>query len=163
MSSFNNNQKIIVLYIWFYIDPTYGIFHEVYCSDLWFFKLAESYISCMLKTWTSWKVHIETTAYFQWSLMLNKNCLPFRDHLRFSVGFVMFDGLVFCVVLCRSLLSIFFLCCLSFFDFRILITPLVSSNSSFSNVILLIEASNSTSETAKVKINYVATGKWLQQ
>jgi hypothetical protein len=38
-----------------------------------------------------------------------------------------------CVVFCRSLfvlLSFFFwpLCCLSFFDLRILITPLVSSN-----------------------------------
>jgi hypothetical protein len=45
------------------------------------------------------------------------------------------QSLVFCVVFCRSLfvlLYIFFcaLCCLFFFDLRILITPLVSSNSS---------------------------------
>jgi len=44
-------------------------------------------------------------------------------------------SLVLCVMFCRSsfvLLSFFFcpLCCLSFFDLRILITPLVYSNSS---------------------------------
>ena len=44
-------------------------------------------------------------------------------------------SLVLCVMFCRSLfvlLYFFFwpLCCLSFFDLRILITPLVSSNSS---------------------------------
>ena len=43
--------------------------------------------------------------------------------------------LVFCVVFCRSLFVILFfffwpLCCLSFFDLLILITPFVSSNSS---------------------------------
>ena len=46
------------------------------------------------------------------------------------------QSLDFCVVFCRSLfvlLYFFFspLCCLSFFDIRILITPLVSSNFSF--------------------------------
>jgi hypothetical protein len=45
-------------------------------------------------------------------------------------------SLGFCVVFCRSLfvlLSFFFwsLCCLSYLDIRILITPLVSSNSSY--------------------------------
>ena len=47
--------------------------------------------------------------------------------------------LAFCVVFCRSLfvLSSFFfiVLCLSFFDLRILITPLVSSNSSLNNSI----------------------------
>ena len=45
-------------------------------------------------------------------------------------------SLVFCVVFCRSLfvlLSFFFgsLCCLIFYDLRLQITPLVSSNSSY--------------------------------
>ena len=45
-------------------------------------------------------------------------------------------SVVLCVLLCSSLfvlLSFFFwpLCCLSFFDLRILITPLISSNSSW--------------------------------
>ena len=47
-------------------------------------------------------------------------------------------SLIFCAMFCRSLfvlLSFFFwpLCCLSFFDLRILITPLVSSNSCIEN------------------------------
>jgi hypothetical protein len=46
------------------------------------------------------------------------------------------QSLVFCVMFCRSsfaFLSFFIwpLCCLSFFDLRLLITPLVSSNSSY--------------------------------
>jgi hypothetical protein len=54
-------------------------------------------------------------------------------HPRFLVGFVLLDLL--CVMFCRSLfvlLSFFFwpLYCLFFFDLLILITPLVSSNSS---------------------------------
>jgi hypothetical protein len=48
-------------------------------------------------------------------------------------------SLVLCVMFCRLLfvhLSFFFwsLCCLSFFDLKILITPLVSSNSSYDNL-----------------------------
>ena len=48
-------------------------------------------------------------------------------------------SLAFCVLFCRSLffvlLYVFFwpLCCLFFFDIRILITPLVSSNISYKN------------------------------
>ena len=50
-------------------------------------------------------------------------------------GICVARSLVFCVMFCGSLfvlLSFFFwtLCCLSFFDLRILITPLVSSSSS---------------------------------
>ena len=50
-------------------------------------------------------------------------------------GVCVAQSLVFCVVFCRSLfvLLYFFFCplfCLFFFDLRILITPLVSSNSS---------------------------------
>jgi len=50
--------------------------------------------------------------------------------------------LVFCVMFCRSLfVHLYFflswpLCCLLFFDIRILITPLVSSNSSFGHCIV---------------------------
>ena len=62
--------------------------------------------------------------------------VPFRStwvHPRFSVGFVLLN-LWFMCMFCISLfaLSYFFcwrLCCLFFFDMRIMITPLVSSNS----------------------------------
>ena len=47
-------------------------------------------------------------------------------------------SLVFCAVLCRSLFVHFLwqYCCLSFLDLRILIIPLVSSNSSYDNSII---------------------------
>ena len=51
---------------------------------------------------------------------------------RFLVRFVLLD-LWFMYMLCRSLFVLLYfwpLCCLFFFDLRILITPLVSSNSS---------------------------------
>ena len=53
------------------------------------------------------------------------------------VGFVLFDLLCVCFV--DHFLSFFFwpLCCLSFFDLRIPITPLVSSNSSYEIYIYL--------------------------
>ena len=49
------------------------------------------------------------------------------------VGFVLLDrSLIFSVVFCRSLFALFWpLCCLSFLDIGFLITPLVSSNSSY--------------------------------
>jgi hypothetical protein len=46
-------------------------------------------------------------------------------------------SLIFCVVFCRSSFIVFLLTivhCLSFFDLRFLITPLVSSNSSLNNI-----------------------------
>jgi hypothetical protein len=54
----------------------------------------------------------------------------------FTSGFYVAQSLVFCVMFCRSLFVIFSfffwpLCCLSFFDLRILINPLVSSSSSY--------------------------------
>jgi hypothetical protein len=55
-------------------------------------------------------------------------------------GFCEVDGawvLVFCVMFCRSLFFFCFfwpLCCLFFFDIQILITPLVSSNSSYDTI-----------------------------
>jgi len=63
------------------------------------------------------------------------NFYPFKStwfHLRILAGFVVLDLQFFCVVFCRSLFVLLFflvwpLCCLSFFDLRILITPLVSS------------------------------------
>jgi len=68
-----------------------------------------------------------------------KELLTLTEHLCSSPDFSgvrVTRSLVFCVVFYRSLfvlLSFFFwpLCCLSFFDLRILITPLVSSNSSY--------------------------------
>ena len=50
-------------------------------------------------------------------------------------GFRVTESLVLCEMFCRSLLvflSVFFcpLCCLSFFDLQIQITPLISSDSS---------------------------------
>jgi len=44
-------------------------------------------------------------------------------------------SLVFCVVFCRSVFDLLFLCCLSFFDLRILIPSLVSF--SFSSLICI--------------------------
>ena len=53
------------------------------------------------------------------------------------IGVCVVQSLVSCIVFCRLLfvlLSLFFwlVCCLSFFDLRILITPFVSSHSSYS-------------------------------
>lgn len=70
--------------------------------------------------------------------MRNWNYLPFRNtwvHPWSVVRFIIARSLVFCVKFCRSLfvlLALFFwvLCCLSFYDLRLLITPLVSSNTS---------------------------------
>ena len=55
------------------------------------------------------------------------------------LGFMLLDLLGFCVVFCRSLFVLLFfwsltLCCLFSFNLRILITPLVSSNSSYSTI-----------------------------
>ena len=65
------------------------------------------------------------------------------QHSRAPESTPSFDGvrvaqsLVFCVLFCGSLFVLFFwpLSCLSFFDLHILIAPLVSSNSSFSNLL----------------------------
>jgi hypothetical protein len=69
--------------------------------------------------------------------LVEQKLLTLPEHLsspRFLVGFVLLDLLFICMF-CRSLfvlLYFFFwpLCCLFFFDIWILITPLVSSNSS---------------------------------
>ena len=71
----------------------------------------------------------------RWCHDCSRNCLQFRStwvHYPFLVGFVIFS---FMCMFCRPLyvlLYFFFwpLCYLFFFDIRILITPLVSSNSS---------------------------------
>ena len=67
----------------------------------------------------------------QFTLLENMSSLPV-----FS-GVCVARSICFCVMFCRSLLcrlSCFFwqLCCLSFFDLQISITPWVSSNSSYS-------------------------------
>ena len=118
-------------------------------------------MSCMIKIlnlhtkrqkhWTDWLIFLSTSTersgFNQCSLRFalqchqwSRNCLPFRStcvHPRFLVGFMLLDLQLYMYVwyVCRSLfvlLYVFFwsLCCL-FFDIRILITPLVSSNSSF--------------------------------
>jgi hypothetical protein len=74
----------------------------------------------------------------------NRNCLPFRSiwiHPQFLVGSC-YSIFSFICIFCRSLfvlLYFFFwpLCCLFYFDIRILITPLVSSNSSCTHLRLL--------------------------
>ena len=75
----------------------------------------------------------------------SRNCLSFRStwvHPQFLEWGHVTQSLVLCVMFCRSLfvlLSFLFwpLCCLSFFDLQILITPLVSSNSLFDKYFLL--------------------------
>jgi hypothetical protein len=70
--------------------------------------------------------------------LVEQERLPFRStwiHPRFSVGFLYSIFSVMCMF-CRSLFVLLYsffwpLCCLFFFDLRILITPLVSSNSSY--------------------------------
>jgi hypothetical protein len=71
--------------------------------------------------------------------LVEQELLTFPDHMRSSQvfsGVRVARSLVLCVMFCRSLfvlLSLFFclLCYLSFSDLWILITPLVSSNSSY--------------------------------
>jgi hypothetical protein len=56
--------------------------------------------------------------------------LIFRVHPRLLVGFVLLDLLFYVYFFVDRCLFFLSLCCLSFFDLRILITPLVSSYSS---------------------------------
>ena len=70
--------------------------------------------------------------------MWSRNCLHFRKTWAYPAfqRFYVARSLVFCVMFCRSLcvlLSFFFwsLYCLSFFDLRVLISPLISSNFSY--------------------------------
>jgi hypothetical protein len=86
-----------------------------------------------------------------------------RSHPVFS-GVRGARSLVFCVVFCRSLfviLSFFFwsLCCLFFFDLRILIIPLVSSNSSCKTV--FFKKGTSLDFTTVVGRAYHALMSWL--
>ena len=71
---------------------------------------------------------------------VEQELLTLPEHLSFR-GVRVTRSLVFCVMFWRSLfvlLSFYFwpLCCLSFFDLRILSTPLVSLNSSYNHLIL---------------------------
>jgi len=79
-----------------------------------------------------------TRVTWQVPLLVEQTLPTLPEHLSspqvFS-GFHVTGSLVLCEMFCRSLfvvLSVFFwpLCCLSFFDLQIQITPLVSSNSS---------------------------------
>jgi hypothetical protein len=68
--------------------------------------------------------------------LVKQNCIPFRSisflYLLF-INFFIIRSFVLCVCFVDRCLSFFFwpLCCLLFLDLRILITPLVSSNSSY--------------------------------
>ena len=72
--------------------------------------------------------------------MWSRNCLPLRStrvHPRFLVVFVLLDlkfyMYVLQIVVCPFVVFLLPLCCL-FFDIRILITLLVSSNSSYESI-----------------------------
>ena len=72
---------------------------------------------------------------------VEQELLTLPVHLSSSPGFSgarITRSLTFCVCFVDRCLSFFFwpLCCLFFFDLRILITPLVSSNSSYFDVII---------------------------
>ena len=76
--------------------------------------------------------------------LMEKKLLILLEHLSSPLvfsGVRVTRSLVLCVCFCRSLfvlLYFFFwsLCCLFFFDLRILITPLVSSNSSYLAIVM---------------------------
>jgi len=66
---------------------------------------------------------------------VEQELLTLPEHPRFLVGFVLLDLWFYVQCFGRSLFVLLFyffcpLCCLSFFDLRILITPMVSTNSS---------------------------------
>ena len=92
----------------------------------------------------TFSIKLETDLYFKGDIICCMKCATFQFPVAsnylynciFLVKVVYLLILVLCVMFCRSLfvlLSFFFwsLCFLSFFDLRILINPLVSSNSSF--------------------------------
>jgi hypothetical protein len=86
---------------------------------------------CTCITWIITFVNTFVTFYFclrLWFSWLSSSSLVFS-------GVRVAGYLIFCVMFCTSLFILLFflfwpLCCLSFFDLRILITPLKSSNSS---------------------------------
>ena len=78
----------------------------------------------------------------RWVPLVEQELLTLPEYLSSSPdfsGFRVARSLALCVTFCRSLFVLLFfffwpLCCLSFFDLRILITPLVSSSSSLHTV-----------------------------
>ena len=84
-----------------------------------------------------WLITGFVTRLTRWGTSVELELLLFLEHLSSSPvfsGVGVTPYLVICVFFCRSLfvlLYFFFwpLCCLFFFDIRVLITPLVSSNS----------------------------------
>jgi len=73
----------------------------------------------------SWLITRFVTRGTRWVPLIEQELLTFPEHLRSPLVLVVLVLLsLFCVVFCRPL------CCLSFFDLRILITPLLSSHSS---------------------------------
>ena len=91
------------------------------------------------------------------SVLAEKQQMPisFFVHPRFLVGFVIFS---FICMFCWSLFVILYflfwsLCCLFFFDIRILISPLVSSNSSLTRLVIVA----TTNHTLVEHTNYYTT------
>ena len=85
---------------------------------------------CILTNWSYFSIYSPISR--------DQDSKCYEIHPRFLVGFVLLDLQFLCVCFvdrCLSFSSLFFwsLCCLFFFDIRILITPLVSSNSSYAN------------------------------
>jgi hypothetical protein len=86
----------------------------------------------------SWLITGLVTRLTRWVPLVDQELLTPLEHpgsSRVLVEFSLLDLCAMCM-LCRSLFVLLYvlfwpLCCLSFFDLRILITPLVSSNSSY--------------------------------
>ena len=108
--------------------------------------------------------------------MWSRNCLHFRKAWTYPAfqRFYVARSLVFCVMFCRSLfvlLSSFFwpLHCLSFFDLRVLISPLISSNLSYEemscdsiDILSLDKLCTSFQQNIKHKTKYWATRTQLK-
>ena len=102
-------------------------------------------------------------------LLMEQELLTLPEHLSSSpvfIGVRVNLSLVLCVMFCRLLfdlssLCMWLLCCLTFFDLRILLTTLVSSNSSYYACtlfmrILQLHSRNKSNETFEYtkKCNY---------
>jgi hypothetical protein len=105
---------------------TYGIttYQDRCCSQLWYDDISRC------------NAHFECVC-FTTSFLVEQELLSLPEHLsspRFSVGSC-YSIFSFMCMFCGSLFAVLYfffwpLCCPSFFDVQILITPLVSSNSS---------------------------------
>jgi hypothetical protein len=102
--------------------------------------------------------------------LMEQELLTFPEHLRslpvFSgVNFIRSLALCVCFVdrclsLCTFSVDHFFVCCLFFFDIRILITPLVSSN--FSYMITLCTALEKTVYMSRTILSFFKDSVWCK-